>query len=218
MIRSKTMQFLNVTALLLMTGCFSSKNLYMSDGTNEFNSVTKCFLGNWNINSYSRSGEEVINSIFTKGTLSLDHASREAVFTFWVSDSFVNSKLTDWKVKWPDLEVNEYKVISSGTWKISKSGEILYFEDMVNSIDIKGTGENFEGFFGSEQMKFTASEHVGSDAGLGGMLARAATKKVTGTEILFPKVFQQYNFEISPNKESINVKGINSNSFDIARN
>lgn len=216
MLHSKTAKIINVATLIILAGC-SSKNLYMSDGTNEFNSVTNKFVGNWNIDSYSRSGEETINSIFTKGTLSLDYASREAVFSFWVSDSYVNSKLADWKEKWPDLEISEYKVISSGAWSISKSGEILYFHDMANSVDIKGSGENFEGFYGYEQMKFTASENAGANSGLAGMMARAATKKATGTDVLFPKILEQYNFDLSENGKSIKVKGLRSNSFNISK-
>ncbi len=215
MFRSKTFTTLAVLSLIALTGC--KKNLYMTDGTNEYNTVTAHFVDSWNINSYSRAGDEVIGGIFTKGTLSLSYTPREAVFTFWVSDSYVDSKLADWKEKWPDLAVDEYKVISSGSWSISNSGEILYFNDMANSIDITGTGENFEGFYGAEQMKFVASESIGSDAGLAGMMARAATKKATGTEELFPKVLGQYNFEISGDGSIINITGLRSNAFNISK-
>ena len=213
MFRSKTISILTIFALITITGC--RQNLYMTDGTEEFNTVTQKFVGNWAIDNYSRSGDEVIGDIFTKGTLYLNFSPREAVFTFWVSDSYVDNNLADWKEKWPDIEVDEYMVISSGTWSISNSGEILYFNDMANSIDIKGSGENFEGFYGAEQMKFVASESVGSDAGLAGMMARAATKSATGTDVLFPRVLEQYNFDISENV--INVTGRRENSFNISK-
>ncbi len=213
MLRFNTISILIACSVISITGC--RQNLYMTDGTEQFNTVTQKFIGTWDIDSYSRSGDEVIGDIFTKGALSLSFSPREAVFTFWVSDAFVDNNLADWKEKWPDIQVDEYMVISSGTWSISNSGEILYFNDMGNSIDIKGSGENFEGFYGAEQMKFVASESVGSDAGLAWMLARSVTKSATGTDVLFPKVLEQYNFDISENV--INVTGRRENSFNISK-
>lgn len=198
--------------LLLLTvfvGCATQKNMYMTPKTAEYQKVTQNFMGKWSIVSHRIGDQNTLDRTFEKGMLDLDFQTRTAKFTFWVSDAYVGEKINDWKSEYPGLKVDEYKVISTAQWGISKSGEIIYFDNVKNSADIRGSGENFESFFQMEKTKFAASENVGKGGGLMGLAMNLATKSATGTQELFPQIPGQSNFNFSRNQQNVTI---NSNA------
>ena len=184
-----------LSLFVLLTGC-SSTNPYMTAGTEEYQSVTQQIIGEWRISYFEDNKKNVIGTKFADSKLDLDPETRVATFTFHLSRSTINSKLADWRAAFPGITVDSYAIIATAGWRVDSKGETVFFDPLDSEIDIKGSGNNFESFFGSETMKFEASKAAGDrdryGGGIGGLLQQqalgAATAKATGTEDYFIQV------------------------------
>lgn len=194
-----------IGTLMMVMGCAASQNSYMVKNTAEYNDVTGPLSGHWAVVEYLDGGRNLLGTRYEKADALFDFDRLTATFSLWVSETYIAQKLLDWKQKWPDIRVDEYKINLTAHWAISDSGEILYFSDQAANIIIKGSGENFEGFYQWERTKFEAGKNIGKDGGLVGLAMGALAKKVTGTSDLFPPLLDQYNFSFSRDKRSVRV-------------
>ncbi|MGM0509009.1 MAG: hypothetical protein ACQERZ_07630 [Fusobacteriota bacterium] len=198
--------------ILAISGC-SSTNKYMVRDTDEYNKVTRKFVGGWTVTDYADSSTKYLGRTYEKVTAKFDFNSRMATFTYYISEAKISEKLVDWKEKYPDLKVDEYKVVLTSQWKISDKGEILYLDEQDPNIIIKGSGDNFEGFYGWERSKFEAGKNVGKDGGLAGMVMNKVAQSATGTSDLLPKLPSQFNFEF--NKDGNNLRIYSASKMNI---
>jgi len=200
----KIVNFLSmIIAFIIFTSLTScSSNQYMIRNTDEYKDVTKHITGEWEIASHIIGNLDPFKKAFEKGTFSLSFTDRNAKFSFEVTKKYIDSQLDDWKKDYPDLKIDNYRVITKADWYVGKDGERIFFKRISNSVEIEGSGENFAGFFASEQAKYIASENIGKDNGFVGMMLNAATKEVTGTSELFPKIEKNYFLRIASDRES----------------
>ncbi|MBB5022014.1 hypothetical protein [Desulfurispira natronophila] len=188
--------------VVTLAGC-GGKNLYMEQGTLEFESTTQQMEGDWTITSYLAGEEDKFKSTFGKASLSMDFLTRKAEWTFAARDAVVADKLITWRQKYPGIDVTEYKIVITGTWKVNDDGVSMVFnDDEEHELVIRGSGENFEGFYGWEVMKFetgkSAGDAVGArQGGLMGLAAGALAKQVTETSDFFVSMKGNYTFEFS---------------------
>ena len=209
--------FLAIGIAIFFAGCAPKVNQYMVQSTPEYSQVTQLFVGEWNVTSIRKDDQDQLKYPFQSGKLVMDFNSQRATLTLIVRQDYVDKKLIDWKQRWPNLEVNEYKVVSTADWKISDSGEILYFDNLKNTADVIGTGENFGSFYDFEKTKFAASENVGTDGGLMGLAMNMATKQATGSKELFPNLPSQVNFKFVNANKSINLFDIFGTKIDLVK-
>lgn len=190
--------------------------------SNEYNTVTSRFIGEWEVLEYVVSGKNYFGDTYGKITKVFDFDSRQATITFCVSRSKIDEKLKDWKEQYPDLVIDEYKVVVSAYWKLSNSGEIIYLENPDPNLHITGSGSNFDGFYGWERTRFEASKAAGDavtdgGGGLLGMVASRVTKAATGTSDLFPKLMSQGNFDFSEDGNEVRIYTLGNNDIRLRR-
>lgn len=197
---------------VLFTSC-SSSNKFMSKETPEFEKVTINFIGKWAVNSFETGKLNLLERPYEKAAMTFDFGSRKATMNLWVSDAILGEKMADWKQKWHDLKVDSYKIILSADWRLSKKGEILYLENQVVNLDIRGSGENFESFYNWEKSKFESSKATSNQGGLAGLAMGKLVKTATGSSDLFPKLSEQYNFRFDSNNKSVRLYGLSKNQM-----
>lgn len=202
--------------LSVMFGC-SSSNRYMVEQTPEFERVTIHFTGKWSLNAYEDGKSSLLKHPYRKADMTFDVASRKATMDIWVSEVVLQDKLNDWKEKWPDLSVEDYKIILTADWRLSKKGDILYLENQNVNLDIKGSGENFESFYNWERSKFKSSKSAGSGGGLAGMALGGLAKMATGSGDLFPKIREQYNFEFNKQNQSLRLFSMGKSRLSMSK-
>ena len=214
----KKISFISIFAIffVFLFGCGSNK--YMIRDTKEYGNVTRYFIGNWAVAEYKVSSNNLLDTTFDKIAIEFDFATRTAKFTFWVSEGKLAEKLIDWKKKFPNLEITEYKIVVTTQWRISESGNILYFDEQKPNLVIKGSGENFEGFYTWERTRFEAGKNIGKDKGLAGMLMNKAAKVATGTNDLFPHIPSQSNFRFSKDKRFLSIRSIDGVNIKLHKN
>lgn len=201
--------------LIGLTGC-SSTNNYMKKDTKEFKKVTNNFVGDWSVNEYLVGGNQYLDNTYESITANFNFGSGTSKFAYVVSEAKIAEKLVEWREKYPDLNVEEYKVVIISKWSLSDKGDILYMDEQNPTLVIKGSGENFTGFYEWERTKFEAAKNaansVGEGQGLLGLAMKKAAKKVlkkaTGTSDLFPKLDTQFNFEFSKDKRNVRIFSI----------
>lgn len=194
-----------IGVMVMLMGCAASQNNFMIKNTVEFNSVTGPLSGHWALVEYLKGDANLLGSRYEKGDVVFDFDRLTATLSLWVREGYIAEKLLDWENQYPGIKVDEYKINLTARWRINDSGEILYFSDQNANIVIKGSGENFEGFYQWERTKFEAGKNIGKDSGLMGLAMGAIAKKVTGTSDLFPPLLGQYNFSFSKDKTRVRI-------------
>lgn len=154
--------------VFIFTGC---SNKYMKNQTNQFKSKTSKVINQSIISSYKVGDTEFIGSIFDEATLELDHKTKEAVFTFKLSQNKLKEAMIGWKKTFPDIVVDQYNLIAKAKWAVIEPNFIgktvwgdltLRFFKMKYDLDIKGSGKNFKDIFiPMEQYKFIATKGLG---------------------------------------------------------
>ena len=177
----------------------------MIKNTPEYQNVTGQFNGKWAVTEYVNDNQNLLNTRYEKADAEFDFDRLSVKFMLWVSETYIDQMLLDWKQKYPDIKVDDYKINVTANWKLSDSGEILYFSDQQANIVIRGSGENFDGFYQWERTKFEAGKNIGKGSGLMGLAMGAIAKKATGTSDLFPPILGQYNFNFSNNKRDVRM-------------
>lgn len=203
-IRIKLVLLSLTLVLLTLAGC-KSVNQYMVKDSNEYKKTTQNFVGDWAVTDYSIKSSNLLDSTYEKITVNFDFDSSVAKLTYYISEGKLSEKMLDWKTKYPDLKVDEYKVVITTPWKVSSKGTILYFNDQKQNLVINGSGKNFQGFYEWEKAKFEASKNVGKDSGLGGFLMNKAIKSATGSKDLFPKLNDQFNFNFQEKNRYLTI-------------
>ncbi len=180
----------------VLTDC-SSTNKFMVQGTEEYSKATSKMLGDWNVSEYIIDGHNMIGKKYDKMTANFDFPTRKVTFDIWVSKKTIEQKLKDWEEKFPGIKVDEYKIVYTAKWDVADD-IYIYFNDGETNIDIKGGGENFEGFYGWERSKFEMAKSS-DDGSLLGSVVGSVTKAATGTEDLFPDFSYSYVYNVTNN-------------------
>lgn len=217
--RFKKLSFFSLMIILIFSiiSC-SSTNNYMVKDSNEYNKVTRNFVGNWAVSDYQMDSENFLDTTYEKIEAEFEFTSRNAKFSYWVSETKLSEKLIDWKEKYPDIDISEYKIIITSSWKLDDDGEILYLDNQNPNIVIKGSGENFEGFYEWERAKFEAGKNVGKDGGLAGFVLNKVAKEATGTGDLFPKLPSQNNFNFSNENRYLHLYFLGNKHIKLSKN
>ncbi|OQY09579.1 MAG: hypothetical protein B6I28_02780 [Fusobacteriia bacterium 4572_132] len=205
-----------VLILLSLSGC-KSTNKYMVRDSKEYDKVTRNFVGEWATTKYSVKSSDLLDTTYEKITANFDFNSKIAKFTYLVSEGKLAEKLLDWKAKYPDLVIDEYKIVTTSPWSINEKGEILYFSEPKTNIIIKGSGTNFQGFYDWEKTKFEAGKNIGKGGGLMGLVANKIAKTATGTSDLFPKLDSQFNFNFSKDRRNITIYSISKTNIKLSK-
>ncbi len=184
-----------VTTIFLLSNC-SSTNQYMINGTDEYQEVTSKLLGAAAVTDYEVDGTNLLRKKYEKMIVNFDFPTRTAKFSIWVSDGTISDKLIDWKEKFPGIKVDEYKITYSAEWKVSEDGKELKLINPETDLVIKGSGENFDGFYAWEKSKFNMAK-ASDDGSLLGSALGSLTKAVTNTSDLFPEFSEEYNIKIN---------------------
>ncbi|MCK4417903.1 MAG: hypothetical protein KAV99_07020 [Candidatus Latescibacteria bacterium] len=212
----KILSYFSISVILMIIAC-ASTNKYMIKASSEFGDVTKHFIGEWAVTSYEAGGNNLLDNPYEKAKVTFDFDTRKVKYEIWVSETYLSEKMLDWKKKYPDLKVDEYRINLTADWNIGKGGEILYIDNKIVNLVLKGSGENFEGFYGWERTKLEATKSVGKGGGLAGLAASFAAKKVTGTSELFPPISSQYNFRFAKDKRHVRIYSITKNTLNLAK-
>lgn len=172
--------FVSLTVfLLIFSSCSAPQpNNFMLPGTEEYIGTTEKLNGTWKVVEYKDNNENFLKN-FQKAIITFDFENKELKLEAVVPTEYIETSLKDWKAKWPDLKVDSYKVIINATCSLSKSGEIIYVEEQKVSVEIKGSGENLEGYIQMENGK--------------AMLP-------FGNPINLKKLDSQFNFKLEGNK------------------
>ncbi len=177
----------------------------MVQETNEYNSVTHKLIGNWGISTLKFDGSNVLKTIYEKGTANFDFTTRTAKFTLRVAEGKLTDKLLDWEKKFPDIKIDEYKIVYLANWLVSEDGKTLLLNSPEVDLVIKGSGENFEGFYAWEKTKFNVAKSMDDGSLLGSALGSLA-KSATGTSDLFPDFEDSYKiYNISKDGKSVKL-------------
>ncbi len=191
-------------SLLILSNC-SSTNKYMVKDTNEYSEITAKLLGNWGVTQYNVDGKNLLKSKYEKMTTDFDFLTRTVKFSIWVSEGEIGDKLLSWKKKFPGIKVDEYKIIYSANWKVSSDGKYVAFSEPNTDLTIKGSGNNFDGFYQWEKGKFNMAKSSDDGSLLGSALG-SITKAATGTSDLFPEIEDSYKiYSISQNGKAIKL-------------
>ena len=185
------MKIIVVALLGIFASSCSSSNPYMIKNTNEYETVTSKLIGDWGVTNFKVDGKEMIKNKYSKMKVNFDFLSRTATFDIWVSSETISDKLLDWKKKFPGIKVDEYKIVYVSGWEVSSTGKYIGLADGKADLVIKGSGENFEGFYGWEKTKFNMARSVDDGSLLGSALGSLA-KSATGTSDLFPDISSSY--------------------------
>lgn len=188
----KIISLMLLSLMIIMSSCGSS-NQYMIKDTAEYSKLTKEALGEWNVKTIISDKKNMMEGPFSAAEANVTFSDTKISFVFHVNPSIIDEKSKEWKDKWPDIVVTDYIVTISSDWEISKSGTFWFGDGSSLDIDLKGTGENFEGFWAWEKTKFAASSAADGKnlgGGLAGMmagkLAAAALKTVANVENIKP--------------------------------
>jgi major membrane immunogen (membrane-anchored lipoprotein) len=184
-----------LVTLFLLSNC-SSTNKYMVSGTNEYQEVTSKLIGTGAVTQYRVDGTNLLKSKYEKMTASFDFSTRTAKFTIWVAEGKISDKLLDWKEKFPGIKVDEYKITYTAEWSVSEDGKNLKLMNPETDLVIKGSGENFEGFYAWEKSKFNMAK-ASDDGSLLGSALGSLTKAATNTGDLFPEFSEEYKININ---------------------
>lgn len=181
--------------VVILSSC-SSTNMYMVKDTGEYTEVTSKLLGDWGAKEYRVAGEEILKSKYEKMKANFDFLTCTAKLTIWVTENRIADKLLDWKKEFPGIKIDEYKITYTANWKISDDGKYLTLENPVTDLIIKGSGENFDGFYQWEKGKFNMAKSS-DDGSLFGSALGSITKAATGTSDLFPEIESSYEIKIN---------------------
>ena len=196
-----------ISITFFSVACAPKTNLYMTADSPNFKTVTQNFVGDWVISEYKKENKDLLVSPFDKASVSFDFDTQKAKYMFWVSEATLAEKLMDWQQTYPGLKVDEYKIAISTQWLVKESGAVIDTDPMNSEenheIIIKGSGENFSGFYDIERSKFAAGKNTGKGQGLMGMAMGAIAKKATGTSDLFLSIADNYTFEFSDAGKSL---------------
>ena len=199
-----------VTILLIVLSSCATANKYMEVGTNEYTNVTEKVVGAWTITEFIKSNKPVFGDTFESAQLTLEPETWISTITLSLNKDLILSKLKESKKDYPDLNIDEYNIVSISRWNVDNKGETIFFSEKESMLDIKGSGENFMGFYGFEQTKFEMAKTAKTaDYGGGGLanlaaqsLIGAATAKATATEDYFIQPDYTFGYwikDLSPN-------------------
>lgn len=210
-----------VCVAALFTSVSAKKNPYMIPGTDEYNNVTAKLIGSYDISSYTKKDEgEQIGKTYVSGTMEIKEQEKKGrpgvvVFSFVVAPDVTKGRIETWGKKKKDLEVEEYKIVTTLEWNLSKSGDILYLEDGVSTAEIKGSGKKLKNFQGFEKSVLESASEMKNDGGLNGMMGSMIMSKSTGTDKFIPEIPSQTNFEMTD--DGMTFKNISKLGFEFKK-
>ncbi|MDD3077494.1 MAG: hypothetical protein PHH37_00090 [Paludibacter sp.] len=191
-------KFTIIAFALFFTYNAFGKNPYMTQGTKEFTEVTSKLLGTWDIEFLGKKQNNEIGTTYQSGTVELkfDQSSNNwtATFRFSLPQSTIDSRISAWNKKGETIAVDSYEVVSEFKFGIHKKGDIIYFENQNSVPDIKGSGEQLENFVNTESVFIASQSSLKNEGGLGGLVASAAIKGISGANFI-PKVPSQVNYK-----------------------
>lgn len=186
-----------------LIGCGGSKNQYMIKETKEYNKITKNFIGKWTAMKYN----SLLGEVYETVTVDFDFDTRLIKMSCKMSETVMADKMLDWKEKWPNIVVDNYKVVMTAKWVVSSTGEELAFTDIVYTVVINGTGDNFESFYVWEKTKMEGAKAMNKaiGGGLFGKIAQKGMQKGTKTRNFFPPFGTFAKIEFSKDRNSVTL-------------
>ena len=187
-------------ALLTFFGAYGQKkNPYHTPGTKEYTEVTSKLLGTWNIQSFSKQGDEKIGTTYAKATVEFqefDSKGRNSIatFRFTLPQKTVEERIESWNKKETTLVVDQYVVVATVEYKISPKGVLVYCENQMNHPEITGSGSQLENFIGTETAFISSQSAMKQSGGLGNLATAQLLKSVSGTNFA-PSIPTQINYK-----------------------
>jgi hypothetical protein len=188
--------------LLCFIGANAKKkpNPYQTKGTKEYEAVTAKLIGQWNISSFTSKGNEKIGGdLYDKATVEFKEFNESgdggvAIFCFTINKSIVDKRIASRNKNETTIVVDSYQIISRTDYRINDSGDIIYFENQANSVDIKGSGEKFGTFNDLEGVFVQSQSSMKNTGGLANLAGAKLLKTVSETDFV-PNIPGQVNYK-----------------------
>jgi hypothetical protein len=202
--RKMPMMLSGLVVSFFLSAC-SSSNPYMTRGTDEFGRVTSHLLGTWNVTSYSAGGAEKIGPAYRAGKVVFEEPESgrqqgKVNFTIPLSRGVVKSMTPTWKEAAPNIAVNNYNLVVTANWAISRDGEIIYIHHPLVRADISGKGKDINALIGWENGKLLAASHASNGGSLESSIASNIIKQTSGVGSYYPEIPRHVDFKLSGNK------------------
>jgi len=186
-------------------------NPYQTKGTKEYEEVTSKLLGQWTISSFSSNGKEKIGDLYDKAIVEIKDFDEKgkggvATFRFTVKRDIIDNRIAIWNKKETTITIDSYEVISNVDYNINNKGDIIYFENQANSVEIIGGGEQLENFQAKENAFIQSQSSMKNSGGVRNLAGAQLLKSVSGTDFV-PTIPGQVNYKDLSDK-SVDFKTI----------
>ena len=217
-----TTWFLSITLACSIT-VSARKNPYMTEGTEEYKSVTSKVIGSWDVSSYIRDDRgEQVGPIYRGGTVEFKEPERagrrgQVVFEFMLNDSIVKYRVNKFREDNPSFEVDKYSVVFTGAWDVYKKEPDLIRFSMNDEmeLEITGSADEIEDFKDGEEGALFGMKAMGAMGGIGGFVAQKATESATGTNDMKAEIPYQIKFLVEG--DQMDAKGKGDLDFKLTR-
>lgn len=169
------------------------KNPYQTVGTKEYQDFTAKLIGQWTVASFSIGGDEQIGTVYEKAKVEFKEFDEKgvaatAVFRFTLKKDIVDSRFEEWNKRWnkkgEPVSIDSYDLISTVEYKIEKKGDIIYFDNQSNNVEIVGKGDPLESFQIKESAFIKTQSDMKNSGGVGNLVGAKLLKSVTGTNFV----------------------------------
>ena len=195
-------------------------NPYQTQGTEEYANVTSKLIGVWNIDSYKKSGKEMIGISFETATVEFtdfdaEAKSAKAVFTFVLKKDIVDNRISTWNKKETTLTVDKYEIVCTVDYSFNLKGILVYLENQKSTVSLQGSGDQLTNFELKEKAFIESQSQMKSSGGLGNLAMAGVLKSVTGTDFV-PNIPDQVNYK-NLTESGVELTTLTKTSFKLSK-
>ena len=182
-------------ALTLFT--FAKKNPYTTEGTDEYESITRYIEGTWDIKEASGflpKGQ--MGTKFTEGVIEFQTAPRKKsngnyVLRLRLSEDLIKERVSHYgesDAERSEVLVDEYWIVAEEGWYVTTKGMLVIHDANVFIPQITGKGENISSFVSKEASLIGATSQEKSYGGFGGMITATIVQSSSEVDKVIPEL------------------------------